>query len=606
MIRLATVFSGIGAVEHALNRMGLDNEIVFACDNGDIDIFSKKIDVDMDQIGTEISSLNALINNMKYSEDDDYELQLANMFNDVTTRFEYIQNMLKSINITNEEKKVKDILKIIIKTPHLNKRRIKVYTDFLNDLNSNCSNINKKLLLFKIILKITNDFKKDNSMKNLGKDDINFLSAYNIDWSLINKPLKLLYNFMEVNNGKKLIREVKDLSQRVGQLYGKINTLHHLKKMESLDSFSKKKKYVDTLYKGNEKRNKVKISYMSNYNCPEEHFHWDVTFLDGNHYKNQVDLFVGGSPCQSFSLVGKQRGLSDTRGTLFYDYARLINEICPKVFIYENVRAVLSNDCGRTWEKMKEVFEQLNYDVYYTNEGKPSILNAKDYGIPQNRERLFVVGFRSDLKLKQKFKFPKKMELKKKMQDFLIDNAPGGYFLPKKGVEFVTKEKNLNKKYTQIDGNIALCQKKNQEFNWHGDFIFQSEKDAKKNNIPDLEKYFLSEKVKKYVLSSGTKNFYSKPKTDLDVARPLLTTMHKMHRAGVDNYVTTEGRLRKLTPRECLRLMGFSDDWKIVVSDTAMYQQAGNSIVVDVLIQIINEIIKCYPSLIKSNGEKYE
>lgn len=606
MIRLATVFSGIGAVEHALNRMGLDNEIVFACDNGDIDIFSKKIDVDMDQIGTEISSLNALINNMKYSEDDDYELQLANMFNDVTTRFEYIQNMLKSINITNEEKKVKDILKIIIKTPHLNKRRIKVYTDFLNDLNSNCSNINKKLLLFKIILKITNDFKKDNSMKNLGKDDINFLSAYNIDWSLINKPLKLLYNFMEVNNGKKLIREVRDLSQRVGQLYGKINTLHHLKKMESLDSFSKKKKYVDTLYKGNEKRNKVKISYMSNYNCPEEHFHWDVTFLDGNHYKNQVDLFVGGSPCQSFSLVGKQRGLSDTRGTLFYDYARLINEICPKVFIYENVRAVLSNDCGRTWEKMKEVFEQLNYDVYYTNEGKPSILNAKDYGIPQNRERLFVVGFRSDLKLKQKFKFPKKMELKKKMQDFLIDNAPGGYFLPKKGVEFVTKEKNLNKKYTQIDGNIALCQKKNQEFNWHGDFIFQSEKDAKKNNIPDLEKYFLSEKVKKYVLSSGTKNFYSKPKTDLDVARPLLTTMHKMHRAGVDNYVTTEGRLRKLTPRECLRLMGFSDDWKIVVSDTAMYQQAGNSIVVDVLIQIINEIIKCYPSLIKSNGEKYE
>lgn len=606
MIRLATVFSGIGAVEHALNRMGLDNEIVFACDNGDIDIFSKKIDVDMDQIGTEISSLNALINNMKYSEDDDYELQLANMFNDVTTRFEYIQNMLKSINITNEEKKVKDILKIIIKTPHLNKRRIKVYTDFLNDLNSNCSNINKKLLLFKIILKITNDFKKDNSMKNLGKDDINFLSAYNIDWSLINKPLKLLYNFMEVNNGKKLIREVRDLSQRVGQLYGKINTLHHLKKMESLDSFSKKKKYVDTLYKGNEKRNKVKISYMSNYNCPEEHFHWDVTFLDGNHYKNQVDLFVGGSPCQSFSLVGKQRGLSDTRGTLFYDYARLINEICPKVFIYENVRAVLSNDCGRTWEKMKEVFEQLNYDVYYTNEGKPSILNAKDYGIPQNRERLFVVGFRSDLKLKQKFKFPKKMELKKKMQDFLIDNAPGGYFLPKKGVEFVTKEKNLNKKYTQIDGNIALCQKKNQEFNWHGDFIFQSEKDAKKNNIPDLEKYFLSEKVEKYVLSSGTKNFYSKPKTDLDVARPLLTTMHKMHRAGVDNYVTTEGRLRKLTPRECLRLMGFSDDWKIVVSDTAMYQQAGNSIVVDVLIQIINEIIKCYPSLIKSNGEKYE
>ena len=127
--------------------------------------------------------------------------------------------------------------------------------------------------------------------------------------------------------------------------------------------------------------------------------------------------------------------------------------------------------------------------------------------------------------------------------------------------------------------------------------MFQSEEDAKANNIPDLEKYFLSEKVEKYVLATGTKNFYSKPKTDLDVARPLLTTMHKMHRAGVDNYVTTDGRLRKLTPRECLRLMGFSDSFKIVVSDTSMYQQAGNSIVVDVLIHIMEQVIKCCPGI---------
>ena len=110
--------------------------------------------------------------------------------------------------------------------------------------------------------------------------------------------------------------------------------------------------------------------------------------------------------------------------------------------------------------------------------------------------------------------------------------------------------------------------------------------------MEDLEKYFLSEKVEKYVMATGTKNFYSRPKTDLEVARPLLTTMHKMHRAGVDNYVHTNGRLRKLTPRECLRLMGFCDSFKIVVSDTAMYQQAGNSIVVDVLIAIMKQIIK--------------
>ena len=79
----------------------------------------------------------------------------------------------------------------------------------------------------------------------------------------------------------------------------------------------------------------------------------------------------------------------------------------------------------------------------------------------------------------------------------------------------------------------------------------------------------------------------------MDIARPLLTTMHKMHRAGIDNYVTTQGRIRKLTPRECLRLMGFSDDFKITVSDTSMYQQAGNSIVVDVLIAIMEQICQC-------------
>ena len=104
------------------------------------------------------------------------------------------------------------------------------------------------------------------------------------------------------------------------------------------------------------------------------------------------------------------------------------------------------------------------------------------------------------------------------------------------------------------------------------------------------EKYYLSEKVAKYVLAGGTKNFKTSTETDLDIARPLLQSMHKMHRAGVDNYVTHKGRIRKLTPRECLRLMGFKDSFKIVVSDTAMYQQAGNSIVVDVLIALLKQM----------------
>ena len=110
-------------------------------------------------------------------------------------------------------------------------------------------------------------------------------------------------------------------------------------------------------------------------------------------------------------------------------------------------------------------------------------------------------------------------------------------------------------------------------------------------DINDVEeKYYLSEKVRDYVLSSGTKTFKTSVKTDLEVARPLLQSMHKMHRAGVDNYVTHTGKIRKLTPKECLRLMGFRDDFKQVVSDTQMYRQAGNSIVVDVLIALLKQM----------------
>ena len=375
----------------------------------------------------------------------------------------------------------------------------------------------------------------------------------------------------------------------------KIETLHIHSELRKIENYSDKKRYVDNLYKGKEKSNFVKQSYFANYDIDDANFHWNVSFIDGYQYRDRVDLFVGGSPCQSFSMVGKQRGLGDTRGTLFYEYARLVKEINPKVFIYENVKAVLNNDGGKTWETMSKVFDDLGY------KWKLMVLNSRDFGVAQNRERIFVVGFRNDIVLKKEFEEPNKQILKKTMKDYLLDNVSGKYYLNKKGVAFVTDSKNLQKKWTQIDGEIQLCQKKNQQFNWHGDFVFEEENKDKEKTIQDLEKYFLSEKVKKYVLASGTKNFYSKPEIDLDIARPLLTTMHKMHRAGVDNYVTTEGRIRKLTPRECLRLMGFCDSFKIVVSDTQAYQQAGNSIVVDVLIGIMSEIIKAYPEIIQQD-----
>ena len=331
-----------------------------------------------------------------------------------------------------------------------------------------------------------------------------------------------------------------------------------------------------------------KASYMSNYNISENDWHDDVTKFSAEKYKNKVDLLVGGSPCQTFSMVGKRLGLEDTRGTLFYDFARVVNECKPKVFIYENVKGLLNHDQGRTWMVVKDIFNELGYKIYYQT------LNSKDYGIPQHRERIFVVGFKNN---EERFDFPKKIELHYKMQDFLEDFTDSKYYLKDKGVKFVTSTWNRKKKYTQINGDIALCQKANQQFNWHGDFIFEDTDDEKKFdtfifNVNDVEeKYYLSKKVEKYVLAGGTKSFKTSKDTDLKVARPLLQTMHKMHRAGVDNYVThNKGRIRKLTPRECLRLMGFRDNFKISVSDTQIYRQAGNSIVVDVFIALLKQM----------------
>lgn len=315
-----------------------------------------------------------------------------------------------------------------------------------------------------------------------------------------------------------------------------------IKHIFSLKTLEEQKKYEQELYSNCKKTNFVKQSYMANYDIKDDDFRYNVRFLDGTKYANKVDLFVGGSPCQAFSIMGYQMGFEDTRGTLFYEYARLVKEIQPKVFIYENVQGLLKHDGGKTWKRIQEVFEELGYNFSYR------VVDSKDCGIPQTRRRLIVVGFK---KKDKNIEEPKVKDLEFTLQDFL---------------ETTTKYKN----FRCTDGKIEIIKE-------------QGEVD---------DKYFLSEAVCRHVMSPGSGNYYTKPEIDLKIARPLLATMHKMHRAGVDNYVTHKGKIRKLTPRECMRLMGYDDSFKIVVSDTQAYKQAGNSIVVDVMIAILNEILK--------------
>ena len=311
--------------------------------------------------------------------------------------------------------------------------------------------------------------------------------------------------------------------------------------LKDLDS-SEKKKFVDAAYEQTKKTNYVKKSYFSNYNINGEQWHNDVRFLDTRNYKGKIDIFVGGSPCQSFSIIGKKAGLQDSRGTLFYEFARIVNESQPKVFIYENVTGLLNHDKGKTWKVIKDIFDSLNYNIYY------DVLNSVNYGIPQNRKRVFVVGIRKDLHNKQ-FEFPEEQELTKNLDDYLEKNCDVDHlhYLGKKGFEFVTNPKYKNR--ARVNKKIIQTQKANQQYNWNGDFVFVNVDEIINNNAI-------------------------------------------MERAYIGEYKGVKGAIRQLTNRECLRLMGFPDSFIINVPRQQSYRQAGNSIVVTIFESLIESVFK--------------
>ena len=307
-----------------------------------------------------------------------------------------------------------------------------------------------------------------------------------------------------------------------------------------------KQKIINDLYKETGKENYVKQTYFANYKINENQWYEDIKYLNGSLFKNQIDLFVGGSPCQSFSVNGKRLGLNDIRGTLFYEFCRIIDESRPKVFIYENVRGMINHDKGNTWMIVKNILSQLDYDIYiHQVDGKEdAILNSKDYGIPQNRERLYIVGFRKDLQI-DNFKFPAAEKLHTSVANYLEPSVDAKYYLKQKGFEFVTSHPSR----ARICSEIMGCQKANQQFNWNGDFIFEP--------------------------------------IDSVIARSDV-----MARAYVGKWNGQVGVCRKFTPRECLRLMGFKNTFKIIHKDEIIYRQAGNSIVVNVLMRLVEAIKK--------------
>lgn len=352
--------------------------------------------------------------------------------------------------------------------------------------------------------------------------------------------LKKIARYRITAEEKKRLAELIHAEQKIIEDYAQ--------RVAELPTKAEKKNFVDNLYNEfAQGENLVKQTYLANYNINKEDFHLDVRFFDGRLYANQVDLMVGGSPCQAFSSNGKRGGLADTRGTLFYEYARIISEVHPKAFIFENVKSLLAHDNGNTWSVIKNTFRELNYNIFIRTDEKgneKAVLNALEYGIPQQRERIFLIGIRNDIKLKHDFQFPTPIKLERTNKDFLDDNVPAKYYLGQKGFEFVTSSPTR----AQVGRAIQKCQKANQQFNWNGDFIFEA----------------LSEKH----------------------------TTEILERAYVGIWNGQKGVIRQYTPRECLRLMGFPDTFVMLHSDNVMWRQSGNSIVVNVLEALVKELIK--------------
>jgi len=320
-----------------------------------------------------------------------------------------------------------------------------------------------------------------------------------------------------------------------------------LEKVKNLDSLIEKNEYVRKLYNSKtRKTNFVEISYLNNYAIDKSDFFYDVKLLDWKDFENEVDFLVWGSPCQSFSVIWNKWWFDDTRGTLFHEFARLVKETQPKVFIYENVFWMFKHDNWKTWQIVQNVFDELWYHYKF------EVMDSRNYWIPQWRRRIFVVWFR-DEKHFSNFNFPTPINLELKMQDLLLDNVKEWAVFNRKSRLYIDKKQW----WQEID-----------------------------------EKCFLSEKLENYVMSPWTWKFIHKPKINLEIARALLSTMWNTHRASVNNYVTTNWKIRALHPRETHRLMGFPDDYKIVVSKAQAYKQSWNSIVVDVLVHLLKEIFK--------------
>ncbi len=379
----------------------------------------------------------------------------------------------------------------------------------------------------------------------------------------------------------------------------------------------------------------------------------------------EIDLLFHGSPCQDFSLAGKQAGGdkdSGTRSSLMYETIRIVEELKPKYVIWENVKNLLSKKHRHNFNAYLETMEELGYKSYY------QVLNAKDYGIPQNRERVFTVSIRNDIG-KDSFSFPKPQILKKKLKDMLEKNVDEKYYLTEEKID-ISHWKSYQKPFEKVQGNNSIvptltARGAGEE---HSGMITYSDKLEETTNLQNeclhiknaTKKGYLEPTVCELRYDEGIRTFKNNlcgslrtidacgnkcvitnqtkehPCTDDATKKRMDSFIEELEKSNIINGIQekysydgynnkinktniigtvvpqnsrwgiTNGwkiiepplKIRKLTPKECFRLMGFDDEdfekASKINSNTQLYKQAGNSIVVNVLEAIFDNLLKDY------------
>lgn len=375
-----------------------------------------------------------------------------------------------------------------------------------------------------------------------------------------------------------------------------------------------------------------------------------------------VDLIMHGSPCQDFSLAGKQAGGdegSGTRSSLMYETIRIVKKLRPKYVVWENVKNLLSKKHKHNFDAYLKTMEDLGYINYY------QVLNAKDYGIPQNRERVFTISIYDDIDYDTDFEFPKPQQLKLKLKDMLDDEVDKKYYLSDaqinriKNSTFMQEQKRIQEKdycdtscardwkdskciqvcdlsggkwdriyescrrvYSPdgISPTIPTCQGGNTEpkvavNRLYG--IFDDEKSKHqagsvydKNGLaptldtmqggwrqPCVETDFVTQKYDEFIRKNGYVPQLYNPynNSEINDIAPTQTTSCNSTTSSSTCLVNSGMYIRKLTPKECWRLMGFDDSdfekAEKINSNTQLYKQAGNSIVVNVLEEILKNLL---------------